>query len=59
MLTRAVEKLPPILREVIEHYRRHEGKLVDLAKASGITVPAAKSRLLRARKLLRRHLETV
>ena len=59
MLTRAVEKLPPRVRQVVEHYRRNEGKLLDLAKASGISVSAAKSRLLRARKLLRRRLDTV
>ena len=57
MLTRAVEKLSPRIRQVVEHYRRDEGKLVDVANASGITLSATKSRLLRARKLLRRRLE--
>jgi RNA polymerase sigma-70 factor (ECF subfamily) len=54
VLSRAVEKLSPAIREVVEHYRRDEGRLVDVANANGITLAATKSRLLRARKLLRR-----
>ena len=54
MLTRAMEMLSPAVREVVEHYRRNEGRLRDVAKASGISLAATKSRLLRARKLLRR-----
>jgi RNA polymerase sigma-70 factor (ECF subfamily) len=57
MLAQAMETLPPRVRQVVEHYRRDEGRLVDIANASGITVAAAKSRLLRARKLLRRRLD--
>ncbi|HEY4048948.1 MAG TPA: sigma-70 family RNA polymerase sigma factor [Acidobacteriaceae bacterium] len=59
MVTRAVEKLSPGIRQVVEHYRRDEGRLVDVANASGITLAAPKSRLLHARKLLRRRLENV
>jgi RNA polymerase sigma-70 factor (ECF subfamily) len=58
MLTRAVQKLPPSFRQVLEHYHQDETTLVDVANAAGITVAAAKSRLLRARKFLRRRLKT-
>jgi RNA polymerase sigma-70 factor (ECF subfamily) len=59
MLTRAVQKLPPNFRQVLEHYHQDETNLIDVANAVGITVAAAKSRLLRARKLLRRRLNSV
>ncbi len=57
MLARAVERLPKKSRELLEHYHKDEGKMVDVANAIGITVAAAKSRLLRARRLLRHCLE--
>jgi RNA polymerase sigma-70 factor (ECF subfamily) len=56
-LTRAVEKLPRGFRQVLEHYQRDETNLTDVANALGITVAAAKARLLRGRKLLRRRLK--
>jgi DNA-directed RNA polymerase specialized sigma24 family protein len=40
----------------VERYHRDEDRLVDAADAIGITLAAAKSRLLRARNALRRHL---
>ena len=55
-LSQAVKMLPPGFRLLIERYHQDELTLVDAANAIGITVPAAKSRLLRARKVLRRHL---
>lgn len=58
MLTRAVQKLPPSFRQVLEHYHQDETSLVDVANAVGITVAATKSRLLRARRLLRRRLKS-
>jgi RNA polymerase sigma-70 factor (ECF subfamily) len=57
MLAQVVEKLPRSFRQVVEGYHRDEARLVDLANEIGITVGAAKSRLLRARKLIRRHLK--
>jgi RNA polymerase sigma-70 factor (ECF subfamily) len=59
ILTRAVEELPPVFRQVVEHYHRDEAKLVDVANTIGITVGAAKSRLPRARRLIRRHLKNL
>jgi len=52
----AVSTLPPGFRLLVEHYHQDEVKLVDAANAMGITAAAAKSRLLRARIALRRHL---
>jgi RNA polymerase sigma-70 factor (ECF subfamily) len=57
ILARALEKLPKKSRQLLEHYHRDEGKMVDIANAIGITVGAAKSRLLRARRLLRHDLK--
>ena len=59
MLIRAVEKLPSSCRQVLQHYHKDETNWVDVANALGITVAAAKSRLLRARKLLRRRLKNM
>jgi RNA polymerase sigma-70 factor (ECF subfamily) len=55
-LSQAVRMLPPGFRQLVERYHRDEVKLVDAANAMGITAAAAKSRLLRARIALRRHL---
>lgn len=52
----AVRKLPPGLRQLVERYHQDEVRLVDAANAIGITESAAKSRLLRARNVLRRRL---
>lgn len=52
----AVRTLPPGCRLLVERYHQDEVKLVDAANAMGITAAAAKSRLLRARIALRRHL---
>ena len=57
LLARAVEKLPRGFRQVLEHYHRDEATLVDVAKDIGISLSAAKSRLRRARKLIRRRLK--
>jgi RNA polymerase sigma-70 factor, ECF subfamily len=55
-LSQAVKMLPPGFRLLVERYHRDEVKLVDAANAMGISAAAAKSRLLRARMALRRHL---
>jgi RNA polymerase sigma-70 factor, ECF subfamily len=56
-LSQAVRMLPPGFRLLVERYHKDEVKLVDAANAIGITETAAKSRLFRARKVLRNHLE--
>ena len=57
-LSQAVKMLPPGVRQLVERYHKDEVKLVDAANAMGITAAAAKSRLLRARIALRRHLNS-
>lgn len=49
----AIASLRPVLRETIEAYRQHDLSMVELANHCGITIAAAKSRLLRARNALR------
>ena len=56
-LAQAVRILPPGFRVLVERYHHDEDRLVDAANSIGITVAAAKSRLLRARNVLRRHLK--
>jgi RNA polymerase sigma-70 factor, ECF subfamily len=53
LVTRAVEKLRPNLRSVVRHYYGSDCSLEETAKASGISLGAAKSRLLRGRVRLR------
>jgi RNA polymerase sigma-70 factor (ECF subfamily) len=55
-VSQAVKMLPAGFRLLVERCHGDEVKLVDAANAMGITAAAAKSRLLRARKVLRRHL---
>ena len=56
-VSQAVRMLPPGFRLLVERYHRDEVKLAEAARAMGISEAAAKSRLLRARKALRRHLD--
>ena len=56
-LSQAVSMLPPGFRMLVERYHQDDVRLVDAANAMGITVAAAKSRLLRARNRLRRTLK--
>jgi RNA polymerase sigma-70 factor (ECF subfamily) len=53
LVTRAVERLRPNLRSVVCHYYGSDCSLKEAAKASGISLGAAKSRLLRGRVRLR------
>jgi RNA polymerase sigma factor (sigma-70 family) len=53
---KALCHLPDTLRTVVEIRRMDEGSMKDIAGTLGISVPAAKSRLLRARAKLRRSL---
>jgi RNA polymerase sigma-70 factor, ECF subfamily len=56
-LLRAVRGLPPSYRCVVEEYHGGERSLREAADILGITVSAAKSRLLRARLFIRSTLE--
>ena len=55
-VSQAVKMLPAGSRLLVERFHRDEIKLADAANAIGITEAAAKSRLMRARKMLRRTL---
>jgi RNA polymerase sigma-70 factor (ECF subfamily) len=55
-LSKEVKMLPPGFRLLVEYCHTDEVKLTDAANAIGISVAAAKSRMLRARNMLRRRL---
>jgi RNA polymerase sigma-70 factor, ECF subfamily len=52
-LQSAISKLPKGFRHVVESRQRSGASIKELAKEAGITVAATKSRLLRARQVLR------
>jgi RNA polymerase sigma-70 factor (ECF subfamily) len=52
LLSIAVSRLKPSLRSVVDAYRQHDYTMAELAKQSGLSIPAAKSRLRRARQAL-------
>ena len=52
-LRKAVEALPPPDNYLVLRYYYEEEKLKDIARDLGLSVPAAKSRLLRARRRLK------
>jgi RNA polymerase sigma factor (sigma-70 family) len=54
MVNRAVRKLRPALRQVVEFRRLREFSMKETARTLRITIPAAKSRLYHARVALRR-----
>jgi RNA polymerase sigma-70 factor, ECF subfamily len=53
LLRKAIHRLPPIYREVIHLQEGKEHSLREIAQSLGITVPAVKSRLSRAKNALR------
>ena len=57
IMWRAVKRLPPEYRSVLEQYHAQERSLRDAAASLGITVASAKARLFRARRTLRSRLE--
>jgi RNA polymerase sigma factor (sigma-70 family) len=57
-LKEAIESLRPPLRFVMEIQRVHYGSNKEIADAAGISLAALKSRLVRARALLRRSLQS-
>jgi len=56
-VNRAVRRLSPQLRNLLEIYYKSELHLKDAAKTFGISEATTKSRLLRARRMLRRSLK--
>jgi len=54
MLRDAVHRLPPRIRDVVELYHSQDCSMVEVAQTLGISVAAAKSRLMRARVALRK-----
>ena len=57
LLRGAMRRLPETFRDVVNHYYGQERSLQETAEALGISLPAAKSRLLRARSTLRSSLK--
>lgn len=57
ILNKEINSLTPRFRPVVEHFHARELRMTEAADAVGISVGAAKSRLLRARAVLRRRLE--
>jgi RNA polymerase sigma-70 factor (ECF subfamily) len=55
-LRQAICRLKPALRDVVEIHQSNDGSVKELAALAGISVAATKSRLLRARSILRRTL---
>ena len=56
MLKKEISSLPPRFRPIVEHFHANEMRMIEVAKAVGISLGAAKSRLLRARTALRHRL---
>jgi RNA polymerase sigma-70 factor (ECF subfamily) len=54
---RAICQLQPCLRSVMQIQRQFQGSIKQTAELSGLSIPATKSRLFRARRELRRHLQ--
>jgi RNA polymerase sigma-70 factor (ECF subfamily) len=57
ILHREIRRLPPLLRGVLEMRDLHELPMEEVARRLGISIVAAKSRLMRARHELRRRVE--
>jgi RNA polymerase sigma-70 factor (ECF subfamily) len=55
-LRRAICLLRPTLRDVVEIHQLNDGSVKEVAELAGLSVAATKSRLLRARTILRRAL---
>jgi RNA polymerase sigma-70 factor, ECF subfamily len=53
LLRKAIRQLPPLYREIIQLRQAEEPPLREIAQSLGITVPAVKSRLSRAKNALR------
>ena len=56
-MSRAVNRLPEVYRSIVEQYHAQEKSMQEAADSLGISVASAKSRLYRARRILRSRLE--
>jgi RNA polymerase sigma-70 factor (ECF subfamily) len=56
VLIKEIRGIPPLLREVLIMRELHQMAIVDIAEHLGITIPAVKSRLMRARLELKERL---
>ena len=56
-LSSAMQVLPPILRNVVEIRLARDGTLREVAEATDVSIPAAKTRLHRAKQRLRESLD--
>ncbi len=56
LVRKAIRRLPPRLRTVLELRQSQDGSIEEIASVAGISVAATKSRLLRAKLALRRPL---
>jgi RNA polymerase sigma-70 factor (ECF subfamily) len=56
LLKKAIRRLQPALRSVVEIHQSSEGSVKEIADLAGLSVAATKSRLLRARRSLRKDL---
>ena len=59
VLAAQVRRIPPLMRDVVLLRDVQELPMPEVARRLGISVPAAKSRLLRARATLRQNLERI
>ena len=57
LLNKEIRGIPPLLREVLVMRDLHKLVMRDIAADLGISIPAAKSRLMRARVELKKRLE--
>jgi RNA polymerase sigma factor (sigma-70 family) len=55
-LRRAIVRLRPALREVVEIQQRHDVSIKEVAEITGLSLAATKSRMMRAKAALRRKL---
>jgi RNA polymerase sigma-70 factor (ECF subfamily) len=55
-LRRAIRRLQPTLRNVVEIHQSNDRSVKEIADLAGLSVAATKSRLLRARRALRKDL---
>jgi RNA polymerase sigma-70 factor, ECF subfamily len=58
LIRQAIKRLPPELRTAIEIRQSHDGSVSELAMLAGVSPPAMKSRLMRARLRLRERVST-
>ena len=56
LLRRAIGRLQPSLRNVVEIHQSNDSSVKEIAELAGLSVAATKSRLLRARRALRKDL---